>query len=137
MKYSTKDSEIYIVATPTDKLLQNLTDYSLDISADPINANVLSSEWAYALAGSKSASGSMSLLMDSEDENLQTIEDAVFEGKEISFKFYPAGKTTGSPCYAYSAFLTSFSSSAAVNSAVSVTVAFTVNGAVTHTTVSE
>lgn len=136
-KLDTKNAELYLSANSTETKLGNLTDFSLDVAASTIDFSTLSTQWSDQGVGIKSGSGSFTVLVDSTDTVLSTLETAMFGGNEIALVWYPQGKTTGKPKYNFNAYLTAFNTSAAVNSALSISVSYVVNGAVTSGTVSE
>lgn len=135
-KLTTKNSALYLVDNSTETQLGSITDFSLDIAASTIDASVLSTEWANNLVGIKSGSGSFTVLVDSEDTVLETLETAMENGTSLNFAFYPQGKATGNPKLAFKAYLSAFNHSAAVNAALSIAVSYVVDGAVTSSTVS-
>ncbi len=135
-KLSTKNSELYIVDNSTETKLGNLTDFSLDVAASTIDVSVLSTEWGSNIVGTKSGSGSFTVLVDSEDTVLSTLETAMFAGAALDFAFYPQGKTSGKPKLTFKAYLSAYNTSAAVNAALSIAISYVVDGAVTSGTVS-
>ena len=135
-KLTTKNSALYLVDNSTETQLGSITDFSLDIAASTIDASVLSTEWANNLVGIKSGSGSFTVLVDSEDTVLETLETAMENGTSLNFAFYPQGKATGNPKLTFKAYLSAFNHSAAVNAALSIAVSYVVDGAVTSSTVS-
>jgi len=135
-KLTTKNSALYLVDNSTETQLGSITDFSLDIAASTIDASVLSTEWVNNLVGMKSGSGSFTVLVDSEDTVLETLETAMENGTSLNFAFYPQGKTAGKPKLTFKAYLSAFNHSAAVNAALSIAVSYVVDGAVTSSTVS-
>lgn len=136
-KLDTKNAELYLSANSAETKLGNLTDFSLDVAASTIDFSTLSTQWSDQGVGIKSGSGSFTVLVDSTDTVLSTLETAMFGGNEIALVWYPQGKTAGKPKYDFNAYLTAFNTSAAVNSALSISVSYVVNGAVTSGTVSQ
>lgn len=135
-KLNTKNAELYLVNNSTETKLGNITDFSLDVAASTIDFSTLSTEWSDQGTGIKSGSGSFTVLVDSEDTVLATLESAMFAGTEISLNWYPQGKASGKPKMSFNAYLTAYNTSAAVNAALSISVSYVVNGAVTSGTVS-
>ena len=100
-----------------------LTGYSLETSAEIVDASILSSTSAVNVAGKKSFSGSVELFFDET------------EGATIAFLFLPEGDTSGDYSYSGNGIVNSVSVSGGIDSIVTHNVSFTGTGALTRGTV--
>ena len=108
-----------------------LTGYSLETSAEIVDASILSSTSAVNVAGKKSFSGSVELFFDETDRPQMTL----VEGATIAFLFLPEGDTSGDYSYSGNGIVNSVSVSGGIDSIVTHNVSFTGTGALTRGTV--
>jgi hypothetical protein len=107
-------------------------DYSLTISSDTVEDSVIGDSARTYKPTLKSATGSFSVYWDEDDTSGQ---GACTAGSEVTLNIYPEGDTGGDTYYTMSAIITEESLSASFDGMVEGSYSFSVNGAVTSTTV--
>jgi len=107
-------------------------DWSLTQSADTIEDTAMGDSARTYKPSLTSASGSISVYWDESDT---TGQGAMTAGSEVTLNLYPEGADSGDTYYTCSAIITEESASASFDGMVEASFSFSVNGAVTATTV--
>jgi len=107
-------------------------DWSLTQSADTIEDTAMGDSARTYKPSLTSASGSISCFWDESDT---TGQGAMTAGSEVTLNLYPEGDASGDTYYTCSAIITEESASASFDGMVEASFSFSVNGAVTATTV--
>jgi predicted secreted protein len=107
-------------------------DWSLTQSADTIEDTAMGDSARTYKPSLTSASGSISVYWDESDT---TGQGAMTAGSEVTLNLYPEGADSGDTYYTCSAIITEESASASFDGMVEASFSFSVNGAVTLTTV--
>ena len=107
-------------------------DWSLTQSADTIEDTAMGDSARTYKPSLTSASGSISCFWDETDT---TGQGAMTAGSEVTLNLYPEGDDNGDTYYTCSAIITEESASASFDGMVEASFSFSVNGAVTTTTV--
>lgn len=107
-------------------------DWSLTQSADTIEDTAMGDAARTYKPSLTSASGSISVYWDESDT---TGQGAMTAGSEVTLNLYPEGADSGDTYYTCSAIITEESASASFDGMVEASFSFSVNGAVTLTTV--
>ena len=109
-----------------------VTDWSLNESANPIDDTELADDWATHKVGLKSWDGSLTAFWDPSDTNGQ---GAMTIGASITLNLYPEGADSADTYYTGTCTITGKGREAAKDGMVSASFTFTGNGALTETTV--
>lgn len=107
-------------------------DWTLTISSDTVEDSVIGDSARTYKPTLTSATGSFSVYWDETDT---TGQGACAAGSEVTLNIYPEGADTGDTYYTMSAIITEESVSASFDGMVEGSYSFSVNGAVTQTTV--
>lgn len=124
-----KEGAVYIGANQIAEVI----DWSVDESMTPIDDSELSDTWDTHLAGPQNASGQMTCHWDETDTNGQ---GAMTNAASVTLNLYPEGNSSGDVFYTGTVSITSIGRSASRQGTVQAVYGFTVNGALTQSTVS-
>ena len=108
-------------------------DFSLSLSGDTIETSVMGSTSRTYSPGMTTGSGSITCFWDETDTNGQ---EALTIGVDIECELYPEGTSSGAQFYDFQAIVTDVTVSTSFDGMVERTFSFTVDGAVTTSTVS-
>jgi len=112
--------------------IAELKGWSIDESAEIIDATLLTSTSKINKAGSKSWTASADLFWASDDD--ATGQDLLAVGSELTVTFYPEGNSTGDVIYAGNALIDSVSRSAGTDAMIEMSVSMTGTGALAPST---
>lgn len=136
-KIASKNSQVLVAVSDNPTALTNVSDWTMSTARNTIDVSTIGTEWKEFLAGQINATGSCNLLFDPEDTTSSTaIENAMWDGTQITFYVRPEGSTAGKVQYTFSALITAWDISAATEDAIKVAVSFQGTGAITKGTVS-
>jgi predicted secreted protein len=107
--------------------------WSMEVTADTVDASIIGTQWRKNQATIKSWSGSFDAFWDESDE---TGQGALVAGATVTLNLYPEGNATGATYWSGSAIVTSISYSGSFDGIVEATFSFTGTGALTEQTVS-
>lgn len=122
-RYKGKDGAL----TADSNDVGEVESFDVELSIQELAADVMGSDWSSVEAGLKTASGSATVLSDSNDVG----QAALVEGAIVAMVLYPEGNTSGLEQISGDFLITSVSRSTSVNDLVKRTISFRNNGAVT------
>jgi len=124
-KLASKDSQVLVDVGGTPSALVACSDWAMNCERGTIDVSTISTEWKEYLAGQISASGSVNLLYDPDNEDAEkAIEEAMFQGQLLKFYIRPEGTGTGKVEFQLPAFVTTWNMTGATEDAIRVAVNF-------------
>ena len=132
-KLAAKNSRIFVSADSSQTLeLRNVQDWSVETSRNTIDVSTIGTEWKEFLSGQITGTGSFNTIFDPTDTTAsQTIENAMWNGTELTFQVRPEGSGSGKVQYTYKAMITGWNLTAATEDAIKVAISFQVTGEIT------
>ena len=109
--------------------------FTLDISAEVINANVMGDTWAKNKGGIRSFSGSIEAYFDDADTGQTAIQAGIAAGTSVTLNLYPMGNSSGNIVFSGAAIITGINRSQSHDGMVEVSFNYTGDGALTQSTV--
>lgn len=107
--------------------------WSLEVTADTVDASIIGTQWRKNQATIKSWSGSFDAFWDESDA---TGQGALAAGATVTLNLYPEGNATGATYWSGEAIVTSVAYSGSFDGIVEATFSFTGSGALDEETVS-
>ena len=107
--------------------------WSLEVTADTVDASIIGTQWRKNQATIKSWSGSFDAFWDESDT---TGQGALVAGATVTLNLYPEGNATGATYWSGQAIVTSVSYSGSFDGIVEATFSFTGSGALDEEIVS-
>ncbi|MDR1943971.1 MAG: phage tail protein [Synergistaceae bacterium] len=136
-KLASKNSQVLVRVGNTQTPLIAARDWAINCERGTIDVSTISTEWKEFLAGQISATGSVTLLYDPDNEGAEgAIEEAMWSGAKITIYIRPEGASVGGPVYQLDAFVTTWNLTAATEDAIQVAVSFAGAGPITRSTLS-
>lgn len=107
--------------------------WSLEVTADTVDASIIGTQWRKNQATIKSWSGSFDAFWDESDT---TGQGALVAGATVTLNLYPEGNATGATYWSGEAIVTSIAYSGSFDGIVEATFSFTGSGALDEEIVS-
>jgi hypothetical protein len=120
--HSGSEGKVFIA----DKQIAEVKSWSLEVTADTVDASTIGTEWRKNQATIKSWSGSFHAFWDEEDSNGQ---GKLIAGKTVTLNLYPEGNEEGSNYFTGNVIITSIGYSASFDGLVEASFSFTGTGA--------
>ncbi len=115
-----------------DSQIAEVKSWSLEVTADTVDASTIGTEWRKNQATIKSWSGSLESYWDEEDKNGQ---GKLTAGKTVTLNLYPQGNDEGSNYFTGNGIITSIGYSASFDGLVEASFSFTGTGSLEQRTV--